>query len=75
MFFRLSSFELGLVVFAIVLGTTLVGVVLGRRQRALADALREPVGVLPAALLGLVALILAFGLTLAVATTAARRAS
>ena len=40
MFFRLSSLELGLVVFAIVLGTTLVGVVLGRRLRAHADALR-----------------------------------
>ena len=75
MFFRLSSFELGLVVFAIVLGTTLVGVVLGRRLRAHADALREPVGVLQAALLGLVALILAFGLTLAVGRYDARRAA
>ena len=75
MFFRLSSLELGLVVFAIVLGTTLVGVVLGRRLRAHADALREPVGVLQAALLGLVALILAFGLTLAVGRYDARRAA
>jgi hypothetical protein len=75
MFFRLSSLELGLLVFAVVLGTTLAGVVLGRRLRHHADVLREPVGVLQAALLGLVALILAFGLTLAVGRYDARRAA
>jgi ABC-type multidrug transport system fused ATPase/permease subunit len=75
MFFRLSSLELWLIVFAIVLGTTLLGVVLGRRLRAHAESLREPFGVLQAALLGLVALILAFGLTLAVGRYDARRAS
>jgi hypothetical protein len=75
MFFRLSSLELGLLVFGIVLGTTLAGVVIGRRLRAHADVLREPVGVLQAALLGLVALILAFGLTLAVGRYDARRAA
>ena len=74
-FFRLSSLELGLLIFGIVLGTTLVGVVGGRRLRAHADALREPFGVLQAALLGLVALILAFGLTLAVGRYDARRAA
>jgi hypothetical protein len=74
-FFRLSSVELGLLVFGIVLGTTLVGVVAGRRLRAHADTLREPFGVLQAALLGLVALILAFGLTLAVGRYDARRAA
>jgi hypothetical protein len=58
-----------------VLGTTLVGVVGGRRLRAHAETLREPVGVLQAALLGLVALILAFGLTLAVQRYDARRAA
>jgi hypothetical protein len=75
MFFRLSSLELGLLIFGIVLGTTLLGVVAGRRLRARADALREPFGVLQAALLGLVALILAFGLTLAVGRYDARRAA
>src|SRR5688572_25433464 len=75
MFFRLSSLELRLLVFGIVLGTTLAGVVLGRRLRAHAEVLREPVGVLQAALLGLVALILAFGLTLAVGRYDARRAA
>jgi hypothetical protein len=74
-FFRLSSLELGLLVFAVVLGTTLLGVAAGRRLRAHADTLREPFGVLQAALLGLVGLILAFGLTMAVGRYDARRAA
>jgi hypothetical protein len=75
MFFRLSSFELGAIIFGIVLGTTLLGVVIGRRLRQHADSLREPFGVLQAALLGLVGLILAFGLTMAVGRYDARRAA
>ena len=75
MFFRLSSLELGLLTFGIVLGTTLLGVVAGRRLRAHADTLREPFGVLQAALLGLVALIMAFGLNMAVGRYDARRAA
>jgi hypothetical protein len=73
MFFNLSSLELGLIVFAVVLGTTLLGVVVGRRLRGHADTLREPFGVLQGALLGLVALILALGLTMAVGRYDARR--
>ena len=75
MFFRLSSLELGLLIFAIVLGSTVLGVVLGRRLRRHAETLREPFGVIQAALLGLVALILAFGLTMAVSRYDARRAA
>lgn len=75
MFFRLSSAELGLILFAIVLGTTVLGIVAGRRLRAQADTLREPFGVLQAALLGLVALILAFSLTMAVGRYDSRRAA
>lgn len=75
MFFRLTSLELWLLIFGIVLGSTLLGVAAGRRLRAHADALREPFGVLQAALLGLVALILAFGLTLAVGRYDSRRAA
>ena len=75
MFFRLTSLELGLLIFGIVLGTTLLGVAAGRRLHPHADALREPFGVLQAALLGLVGLILAFGLTLAVGRYDARRAA
>ncbi len=75
MFFRLSSVELGLLLFGIVLGMTLLGVVAGRRLRDKAEILREPVGVVQAALLGLVALILAFGLTMAVGRYDSRRAA
>ena len=75
MFFRLSSLELGLIVFGIVLGTTLLGAFVGSRLRAHAETLREPFGVLQAALLGLVALILAFGLTMAVGRYDQRRAA
>jgi hypothetical protein len=75
MFFRLSSVELGLLLFGIVLGMTLLGVVAGHRLRANADTLREPFGVVQGALLGLVALILAFGLTMAVGRYDSRRAA
>ena len=74
MFFRLNSLELGLIVFGIVLGTTLLGAFAGRHLRTRAE-LREPFGVLQAALLGLVALILAFGLTMAVGRYDSRRAA
>jgi hypothetical protein len=58
-----------------VLGTTLLGIVVGRRLRPHAESLREPFGVIQAALLGLVGLILAFGLTMAVSRFDARRAA
>ena len=74
MFFRLSSVELALILLAIVLGTTLLGDFVGRRLRGRAE-LREPFGVVQAALLGLVALLLAFGLTMAVGRYDARRAA
>ena len=60
---------------AAVLGATAVGVFLGRRVRHLSDALKEPFGVLQAALLGVVGLILAFGLSLAVTRYEDRRAA
>jgi hypothetical protein len=75
LFFRLTSLELGLILFGIVLGTTLLGWFVGNRLRAHADTLREPIGVVQAALLGLVALILAFGLTMAVGRYDTRRAA
>jgi hypothetical protein len=75
MFFRLTSVELGLIVFGIVLGSTLLGTFIGRRLRTHAETLREPFGVVQAALLGLVALILAFGLTMAVGRYDQRRAA
>jgi hypothetical protein len=73
MFFRLSSVELGLILLAIVFGTTAVGLLLGRYLRHRSEHLREPVGILQAALLGLVGLVLAFGLALAVGRYESRR--
>ena len=73
MFFRLSSWELGLIIFAVVTGSTLAGLAAGVYLRRHGESLREPVGVLQAALLGLVALVLAFGLTLAVGRHEQRR--
>jgi hypothetical protein len=73
MFFRLSTVELGLILLAIVLGTTAIGLVFGRYLRHRSEHLREPVNVLQAALLGLVGLVLAFGLALAVGRYEARR--
>jgi hypothetical protein len=75
MFFTLNSVELGVILLGIVLGTTVLGIVVGRRLRMHSDTLREPFGVLQAALLGLVALILAFGLTMAVGRYETRRAA
>ena len=66
MLFRLSSPVLATVVFAVVVGCTIVGVALGRYLRDRGESIREPLGVVQAALVGFVALILAFGLTMAV---------
>jgi hypothetical protein len=75
LFFRLSSFELALILFAIVFGATALGVVLGRLARNRSEHLREPLGVLQGALLSLVGLVLAFGLALAVGRYESRRAA
>jgi hypothetical protein len=74
-FFRLSTLELALILAAVVFGTTGLGFVLGRYLRGRSDHLREPLGVLQGALLGLVGLVLAFGLALAVGRYEARRAA
>src|SRR3954447_24030730 len=74
-FFRLTSWELGLILFAVILGATAVGVFLGRRVRHLSDSLKEPFGILQGALLGVVGLLLAFGLSLAVNRYEDRRAN
>jgi hypothetical protein len=74
-FFRLSSWALALILFAAVLGPAVIGLLLGRYLRNRSDHLREPFGVLQTALLGVVGLILAFGLALAVGRYEARRAA
>ena len=75
MFFRLASWELGLILVAVVFGSTAIGLVSGRYLRHRSEHLREPLGVLQAALLGLVGLVLAFGLALAVGRYETRRAA
>src|SRR4029453_9034979 len=73
--FRLSSFELGFILFAVLLGATGLGIFLGHRVKHLSDDLKEPFGILQGALLGLVGLLLAFGLSLAVNRYEDRRAN
>ncbi len=75
MFFRLNSWVLGLVLFGIVFGATAFGHFVGKRLQHRSDKLREPFAVLQAALLGVVGLILAFGLALAVGRYEGRRAA
>jgi hypothetical protein len=73
--FRLNTPALILVVFAVMIGCALAGIALGRFLRERGEGIREPFGVMQAALVGFVALILAFGLTLAVGRYDARRAA
>lgn len=73
-FFSLSSWQLGLLIFALIGGVSALGVVAGRYLREHSESYREPIGALQAALLGVVGLILAFGLTLAVGRYQDRRA-
>jgi hypothetical protein len=74
-FFSLSDWWVAAIVLAIVGGSTLVGYYAGRQARRHSDKLREPFGVLQGALIGVVALILAFGLSLAVGRYEDRRAA
>lgn len=77
MFFALPSWALALLLFGIVAGLTAAGYATGRylREHERHESLREPFGVLQGALLGVVALILAFGLSLAVGRYEDRRAA
>jgi hypothetical protein len=75
MFFRLSTWELWLLVAAIVLGFVAIGYLAGRFLRLQADTLRQPVGIVQGAFFALVGLILAFGLTLAIGRYDSRRAA
>ncbi len=75
MVFGLSSFFLALMLFALVFGATVVGLLVGRSQRHRSEHLREPFAALQAALLGLVGLVLAFGLAMAVGRYETRRAA
>ena len=75
MFFRLASWELALLILGVTACFTLAGFAGGRYLRAHSATLREPFGVLQSALLGVVGLVLAFGLALAVGRYEDRRAA
>jgi hypothetical protein len=72
-FFTLSTWQLGLVLAAIMFGATVIGLAAGRSLSRHADALREPFGIVQGALLTLVGLLLAFGLAMAVSRYDSRR--
>jgi len=74
-FFSLSSWQLALLILAVVGAATLAGHMAGKSLRTHSGTLREPFGVLQGALLGVVGLVLAFGLTLAVGRYQDRRAA
>jgi hypothetical protein len=74
MFFQMSTLTLAVVLILIVGGAVTIGVLIGRSLRSRPEAHRESVGVVQGALLGLVGLLLAFGLTMAVGRYDARRA-
>src|SRR6187200_312023 len=74
-FFRLSTWELWLIIAVVVLGFLALGYVAGWVLRRQAETLREPVGIVQGAFFALVGLILAFGLTLAIGRYDARRAA
>ena len=74
-FFRLSTWELWLIVAGVILGFVAVGYLAGQVLRRQAETLREPVGIVQGAFFALVGLILAFGLTLAIGRYDSRRAA
>jgi hypothetical protein len=74
-FFRLSTWELWLIIAGVVLGFVALGYLVGRVLRLQAETLREPVGIVQGAFFALVGLILAFGLTLAIGRYDSRRAA
>jgi hypothetical protein len=74
-FFRLSTWELWLIIAGIVLGFVSLGYLAGRVLRGHLETLREPVGVVQGVLLALIGLVLAFGLSLAIGRYDSRRAA
>jgi hypothetical protein len=75
MFFSLPSWAVALLLVALLGGATVAGYTTGRYLREHEAKVREPFGVLQGAILGVVGLVLAFGLTLAVGRYQDRRAA
>jgi hypothetical protein len=74
-FFDLTTFELAVLLLGLTLAATMLGAYVGRRVRHLSSSLSESFGVMQAALLGVVGLILAFGLSLSLSRYEDRRAA
>src|SRR5262249_26257501 len=72
-FFRPASWQLALIIFCITASFTIAGFARGRYLREHSGTLKEPFGVLQGALLGIVGLLLAFSLSLAVGRYQGRR--
>jgi hypothetical protein len=75
LFFTVDSFSLALILGGLMFGATGIGIWLGRRLRARGEQHRERLGVLQGAMLGVVGLLLAFGLALAVGRYESRLAA
>ena len=75
MFFTLNSWQLAFVLVGILFGATVIGLIAGCSLAHHAETLREPFGVVQAALLTLVGLLLAFTLAMAVTRYETRRAA
>jgi hypothetical protein len=75
MFFSLPTWALALVVFGTVFVACVLGGLLARVHLGRAERLREPLGIVQGAILGVVGLVLAFGLTLAIDRYENRRAA
>jgi len=73
--FQLSTPALVVGLFAVIIGATVVGHLIGRSMRDRSEGLREPFGAIQSAMLGFMALVMAFGLSLAVGRYESRRAA
>ena len=73
--YNLGTAPIAIGMLLLTFGAVAVGGWVGRRRRALSDDLREPFSVLQGALLGIVALVLAFGLSIALDRYETRRAA
>ena len=75
LFFQLSTIFVTLILFVIVIAATAGGHFIGRWERGRSGGSSEPFGVMQAAMLGFMGLVLAFGLSLAVGRYEDRRAA
>jgi ABC-type multidrug transport system fused ATPase/permease subunit len=73
-FFKLSTAALAALLIAVLAVSVAIGVLVGRAMRDRPGTRHEPAGVVQGALLGLVGLLLAFGLSMAVGRYESRRA-